>query len=473
MYNLATTDAVNYRQISGPTLEDLLQKFEALLWHEKLDELQQPLRSLIQTVRFCYAIIRDVLTTTLTLRAMGLVYITILSIVPMLALTFSALKGFGIHQSRVKPALLNLFEPLGEKGIELTEQLIGFVDNVQGGLLAGVGLVLLIYTTVSMINKIEESLNHIWRVENARSFLQRFGEYLSVVLVGPVVMATVVGLIAAIGSNAMVDQVLSNPLLGATALLIGKMMPYLLVIILFGLMYWFIPNTRVRFSAAAIGGITGGMLWAFSGVLFATFVVTSTRNVTIYASFAIVIIALMWLYISWLIFLIGAQASFYYQNPEYLRIGYRHLSVGNQLREQAALSLMLLVADSFRSSNPAWTTNSMGAHIGIPGMLLGPVRNRLIAAGLLEVGKRDQLIPARDPGAIYLAEVIAAVRDAHDNDVLRHGEWPTKVVHVYDEIDVLMKDSLLTKSLYDLLDEEPVGPDMEATTANAASSLPA
>ena len=438
-------------------MDDLLQKLEALLWIPKLNQLPAPLLLAVRVIRFFYAIIRDVLTTTLTLRAMGLVYITILSIVPMLALTFSALKGFGIHQSRVKPALLNVFEPLGEKGVELTEQLIGIVDNVQGGLLAGAGLILLIYTTVSMIKKIEDSLNYIWRVDGARSFIQRFGEYLSIVLVGPLVMVTAIGLIATIGSNALVDKALSISFLGATAVLIGKMMPYILVSLMFSMMFWFIPNTRVKFSAALVGGIVGGSLWAFSGVLFATFVVDSTRNASIYASFAIIIIALMWLYISWLILLVGAQASFYFQNPEYLRVGYRQLNVGNQMREQSALSLMLLVAHAFRHSELAYTGNQIGAQLKVPGILLGPVTHRLLRNGLLETGRNGQLIPGRDPSTIMLGEVLAAVRDAQGADIYKGGNWPEKVNKVFTEIQKLTSGPLDSTSLYDLLDEQPAG----------------
>jgi membrane protein len=438
---------------SGCKLDDLLQKIEALLWNPRVADLQPPVRALVIITRFVYANIRDVLTTTLTLRAMGLVYITILSIVPMLALTFSALKGFGIHQSRIKPALLNILEPLGDKGVELTEKLIAVVDNVQGGLLAGVGLLLLIYTTVSMIKKIEESLNYIWRVENARSFVQRFGEYISVVLVGPLLMVTAVGLIATIGSNALVDQALNNKFLGSTAVLIGQMMPYVLVSLMFGLLYWFIPNTRVKLSAALIGGLTGGILWAFSGVVFATFVVNSTRNVTIYASFAIIIIALMWLYISWLILLIGAQAAFYAQKPEYQRVGYRELNVGNQIREQAALSLMLMVAEAFRDANKTIKTEEISQRLKVPGILLGPIKTRLQAAGLLEVTSKDHLMPSRDPGKISLMEVINAVRTANAADVYRSGTWPDQVNQVIEELDGQVRESLEARSLYDLLDQ--------------------
>ncbi len=419
-----------------------------------MDSLPRLLRLSVHTLRFTYALIRDVVTTTLTLRAMGLVYITILSIVPLLALVFASLKGFGIHRSRIEPALLRVLEPLGDKGVELTTQLITVVDNVQGGLLAGVGLLLLIYTTVSMIYKIEESLNHIWRAESARNMLQRFGEYISVVLVGPVLMFTAVAMIAAVGSNAIVSKIMATSFLGETALLVGKLMPYLLVSLVFSLLYWFIPNTRVKLQYALLGGLIGGMLWAASGVLFASFVVDSTRNASIYASFAIVIVALMWLYVSWLILLIGAQAAFYAQKPEYLRLGYRPLLVGNLVREQAAVSMMLLIAQAFRNSKVSYTANDIASRLKIPGILLGPIKARLITAGLLEIGSRDQLLPAQDPADITLMAVIDAVRAAHDADIYRGGNWPTEVESLFGELTCQQRKELEGRNLYDLLDKK-------------------
>lgn len=435
-------------------MDDLLLKIEALLWSRKLNDLPAIAQTAVKIIRFFYAILRDVLFSTLTLRAMGLVYITILSIVPLLALVFAGLKGFGFHRSNIEPALLNVLEPLGDQGVEITRQLINIVDNVQGGLLAGVGLILLVYTSVSMIRKIEESLNHIWRVDSARSLVQRFGEYLSVVLVGPVLMLTAVALIAAVGSNALVGQITDNAILGPTAIMIGKLMPYLLVSLVFGMLYWFIPNTRVKIQYALLGGLIGGMLWAASGVIFATFVVNSTRNASIYASFAIAIVALMWLYISWLILLIGAQAAFYAQRPEYQRVGYRELNVGNQIREQAALSLMLMVAEAFRDKHKTIKTEEISQRLKVPGILLGPVKTRLQAAGLLVVTSKDHLMPSRDPAKITLLDVIAAVRTANTADVYRSGTWPVQVNQVLEELDGQMRESLEVRSLYDLLDQE-------------------
>jgi len=433
-------------------VDAVLLKLETLLWSPGLAEQPTAVQLLIRFVRIAYALLRDVFTSTLTLRAMGLVYITILSIVPTLALAFSALKVFGIHQSMLKPLLLNLFQPLGANGVEITNRLIGFVENIEGGFLAGIGLLLLIYTTVSMIHKIESSLNYIWRVSNDRSLVERFGRYLSIVLIGPLLMVTAIGLIATIGSNALVEKILAISFLGATAVMAGKLMPYVLVSMAFAYLFWFIPNTRVRFSAALVGGITGGVLWAFSGVAFATFVVNSAHNITIYSSFAIIVIALTWLYISWVTLLIGAQTAFYFQNPDYLQLGYRQLNIGNRMREQLALSIMLLVTDSFRNVGPAYTSDMIGAKLGVPGIVLNTVTQRLVYAGLLEVGSRNQLLPARDPGGIAVGEVFEAIRSDHYADIFYGGHWPAKVEEVFKELGALSKVPLYKTTLTQLLD---------------------
>jgi membrane protein len=251
-----------------------------------VEQLPLLARLLLQLVRFIYAVLRDAIVGNLPMRAMGLVYITILSIVPIIAISFSVLKGFDFHL-QLEPLLNKFLEPLGEKGTELSSQLIGFVDNVQGDVLAGVSLILLFITTVSMAQKVEESFNYVWRVEHSRGIAQRMAEYLSVILVGPVVMATAFTLIASVKSNALVQEASAIQPIGATLLLFGKLAPYMLVSLGFTFVYWFLPNTQVKLTSALVGGLTGGTLWATTGILFATFVASSVRTMTIYAGFAI------------------------------------------------------------------------------------------------------------------------------------------------------------------------------------------
>ena len=177
-------------------------KLEGLLWSSRVDTLPPGIRHAVLTLQFLYAVLRDVVAGDLTLRAMGLVYVTILSIVPIIAISFSVLKAFGFHR-QLEPVLYKFLDPLGEKGVELTDQVIGFVENIQGDVLAGIGLVLLFVTTVSMAQKVEDSMNFVWRIDRPRGVAQRISEYLTLILVGPVVMVTAMALIAKFKSNAI------------------------------------------------------------------------------------------------------------------------------------------------------------------------------------------------------------------------------------------------------------------------------
>lgn len=403
--------------------------------------------------------LRDAVAGELPMRAMGLVYVTILSIVPVIAITFSVLKGFGVHY-QLEPILVSFLSPLGEKGVELTNQLISFVDNVKGDVLAGVGLLMLFVTLISMAQKVEDSFNFVWRVERNRSVARRLTDYLSIVVIGPVIMVTALALIASVKSNSIVQEVADIAPIGTTLLLFGKLAPSILVSLGFTFVYWFLPNTRVNFSAALVGGLTGGLLWAATSVLFTAFVANSVRTLNIYAGFAVVIVALIWLYICWLILLVGAQIAFYIQNPEHMRLGYRQITLGNRHREQIALSVMLEVADRFRDGRQPPSIPQVAEMLRQPGLLISPVVAGLESAGLLTLSTQDRLLPRRDPKQIKVKDVIAVIRDPQYMGVYPEGHWPGSVTEVTRRIDAAIEQTLHSESLYDLLGtESPPTPD--------------
>ena len=171
------------------TLAQIQSTLNALLWDTGIASLPRWQAWLLQMLRILTATARDIAEGILTLRAMGLVYTTLLSLVPLLAVSFSVLKGFGVH-NQVEPMLLSMLEPLGEKGVELTNKIIGFVDNVNVRVLGSLSLVFLFYTVVSLMTKIEQSLNSTWRIRGGRNFIQRITEYLSVVMIGPILIFT-------------------------------------------------------------------------------------------------------------------------------------------------------------------------------------------------------------------------------------------------------------------------------------------
>ena len=166
---------------------DALNRCEALLFDAPPVPRTRALEVVLTSVRYVYAITRDLVVGDLNMRAMSLVYTTLLSIVPLIAFCFSIIKGLGFHHD-FEPLIYNFFRPLGYRAPELTARVIGFVDRTQGGVLGSIGLAFLLWTVVSVIQKVEESFNHIWHVERARSLARRFSEYLSVLIVGPILV---------------------------------------------------------------------------------------------------------------------------------------------------------------------------------------------------------------------------------------------------------------------------------------------
>lgn len=394
--------------------ESLHARVERLLWGGQPGSESRLVRNARLPGRFVYALSRDLAEGQLTLRAMSLVYTTLLSLVPLLAFSFSLLKGFGVHR-QIEPLLYEFLQPLGEKGAELTDQIIGFVDNVRGDVLGSIGFALLIFTVITMIQKVEDTFNYIWQVQKSRSLARRFSDYLSVLLVGPVLMVTAMGLLATVSSSTIMVELAKVEPFGSMLAFLSGLAPFGLVVLVFTFVYAFVPNTRVRIGAALVGAMLAGAVWTIGGSLFAAVIVGSTRYAAIYSSFAILIVALIWLYLSWLVLLIGAQVSFYVQNPRRLRHGRNQLKLSITQTERLALGIMQQVAVGFRrGERPGFA--ELARLLDFPARSLEEVTSRLEQGGYLALTDDGDFVPGRDPETIPLADVLAAVRGPQQQD---------------------------------------------------------
>jgi membrane protein len=434
----------------------LLARLEQWLFEPPESLMGRPLWKVTRILRYPYALIRDITRGDLTLRAMSLVYTTLLSVVPIIALSFSVLKGLGYHRE-LEPILYSFLEPLGDRGYELTAQIMSFVDNVRGGVLGSLGLMFLLYTLISTVEKVEESFNFVWRVEKPRSFGRRFSEYVSVMVVGPAVIVAALGLIAAVESTSFMQALSHYRPFDSILLVLSALTPYLLVSGVFTFMYGFVPNTKVRLRAALIGGISAGAAWAFSGMVFARFVAGSTNTMVIYAGFAIVIVALIWLYVSWLILLLGAQLAFYVQNPQYLRPGRGLIALNSSLRERVALSIMYLIVCDYRTAQHRWTTNRIAEHLELPGAALTPIVDALERRKLLLAAEDDTWVPARDPHSIALADILDAVRHDTTGPRLSRIRDIAPAVEAARIAEQALQDSLKGKTVAELVAQSKSG----------------
>ena len=384
-----------------------------------------------------YALLRDLLGGQLNLHAMSLVYATLLALVPLVAFSFAILKAFGVHRE-LEPLIFEFFRPMGESAGPLTQKVMDFADRVRGGIVGTVGLGLLIWTLVGTLKKVEDSLNFVWHVDLPRSFMRRIAEYVALLVVAPLLVAALIGMA-------------HLPLLSQISRSALALVPLLVVSATFALVYALIPNTRVRTLPALIGGTGAGLLWLTIGSVFTTFVVYSARLNIVYAGFAIFIAALIWVYFGWLILLLGAQLSFYVQNPSYLRVGLREPRLSNTEVEQLSLGIMYLVARSHLQGGARWSINALADELQVPGVLVTRLVGAFESAGLLVTSEQETLLPGRDASRIRLHEILGVARSANSVHGDSRAHAPAAVLAVCAELETSWRNALLERDLESLV----------------------
>lgn len=391
------------------TLKPLYDRLNTWLWQTPSRELTLPMRYLRRICRVLYAVIRDFAQGPTNLHAMGLVYTTLLAIVPFLALSFSVLKSFGVH-NQLEPFLQNLLlAPLGNRGQELIDTVLSFVDNIQVKVLGAVGLGLLVFTVLSLVQKVDHAFNEIWRVHEARPLTQKLSNYLSVTLIGPLLGFSALGATATLVGSDTVHQLLEVAPLGWLYALLTRLAPYAFIIALFTFLYMLIPNTKVRFGPALIGGLVAGITWQSVGYLFTVFVAGSGRFTAIYSGFAVGVLLLVWIYLAWLILLTGAAVAYYSQHSHQISPR-RYSQPSAQGDEQLGLALMYRIAHRFDQGLSAPTQMQL-----VTSSSADPeASNRLVKKLLLHhlvVRTEDQgLVPARPLDQVSLAQLLLALR---------------------------------------------------------------
>jgi membrane protein len=409
----------------------------------------------LRVLRYPYAVVRDLLRGEINLRAMGLVYTTLLSLIPLLAFSFAILKLFGGHRD-LEPIVYEFFRPVGgAAATELTRRVVQFANHVSSGIVGSLGFALLAWTLVGTIKKVEDSFNFLWHVEQPRSFARRIAEYTTLLIAGPVLLVGFISLTHSALGSAPVQEVARWPLLQRLRGTGIALAPYAMVTAFFTAAYIMIPNTRVHWRPALTGALVAGVLWAAVGKMFTALVVYSTRLTIVYAGFAFVVAALLWTYFGWLILLAGAQLSFYVQNPAYLRLGLQQLRLSSVELEQLSLKLMYFVGRTHVAGGRRWTVNRLATELGLPGIAVAQMASALERAGLVIVSDYDELIPARDIGRIGVYEILEIARNQRSGHVAPRNVQIPPVDRILTNLDEARRRACGELTLRDLVDEAP------------------
>src|SRR2546426_573712 len=381
----------------------------------------------------------------LDLQAISLTYSTLLSLVPFLAVMFSVLKAFEV-QNALEPFLAQMLQPLGANASEVTKRIIDFVDNLRVGILGAAGVAMLFYTVVTLGAKIVDALNRIWRLPRSRTWGQRITAYLSVVLVGPVMVFTALTLTASAQSYWLVERLVQIGFVSYIFTLTTNVMPFVLFCATFTFLYKLIPYTYVRLSSALIGGATAGILWQLIGTAFAVFVANSARYAAIYSSFAIMIVFLIWVYVGWLIFLIGAEVAYFHQHPSAFLREALPGGKGHRFREWLALSALVEITRRHLSETPPWEATELASYLGVSS--LDNLFDDFVRAGiLLRLVEPEGIALARPPEAVPVKEVLDIVAGSNAPGVENAAGPATQVLIRRDQAIERAMEGMTLRSL--------------------------
>jgi membrane protein len=281
------------------------------------------------------------------------------------------------------------------------------------GVLGAVGLGFLLFTVVSLMQKIESAFNHVWRIRQSRTFGERFTTFLSAITVGPLLIFSAMAMTGSAMNTTVMEALQSIPVIGVAIDLIARLLPFALVILAFTFLYAFIPNTRVRLSAALVGGVVAGVLWETLSVAFASYAAGTSNYQVIYATFATAIFFMIWLYLNWLILLVGASIAFYRQHPEVIVTGLKEVHFSPRLATGYALSLLADIGRRFYEREPAYTLDALAAEYGVPSHVIEQCLELLVEIGVL--AETDQDPAEYVPGAPFDTTTVVEVLDRLDS----------------------------------------------------------
>jgi len=434
-------------------IEQFRTKIFDLIWDPEISEVSRFKRLTRSLLEIVFRVIRDFIENLVNLEAMALAFKTLLSLAPLLAVIFSILKGFGVH-NRMEPALAEALSPLGEKGKEVTAYLIGFVDKMSAGALGSIGLVTLFITVLSLMGIIEQAFNRIWRVKAQRKLARRFSDYLSVILVGPVLVVAAITITATLQNNNFVQKMISLEPFGIVILTLLKFVPYLTLWGAFTFLYFFIPNTRVKLTSALVGGLVAAVLWQTVGWGFAVFVASSTRYYAIYSSFAILLLFLLWLHVGWVIVLLGAQVAYAHQ---YIRFyeGERELLTNSLAgREKLALQMMYLIGRNFYHGLDPLSTTTLANQLYVPeGFVKDFMETFHHGRLVLRVANEETFVLARDPERISIKEILDCVRNSGVKKPVVRTDEEVVIDELLQKVNDSVAQTLEGKSLQSLIIE--------------------
>lgn len=381
-------------------IQKIIQFLQIDLWRIRSRHLPKSKFYLIRFLRTVALALRGFNEDQCYLRASALTYYSLLSIVPVIAMAFGIAKGFGL-QNRLEEELVAKMQGQEEMLMKLIDFAKNLLENTKGGVVAGIGVALLFWAVIKVLGHVESAFNHIWGVKTGRSMGRKFSDYLSLMLICPVLFIFSSSATVFISTQVhMITQKVA--LLGMFSGLVESMLktlPYLVIWLLFSFVYVFLPNTKIKITAGILGGIVAGTIYQVVQWLYIFFQVGVSKYNAIYGSFAALPLFFVWLQLSWLVVLLGAEIAFAFQNESTYEYEPDCLKASIYFKRRVALWLTQFCVKRFCDGKKPLTADQLAHELEVPIRLIRLVLFDLVEAGILsEVKVGEGKDPAYQPG---------------------------------------------------------------------------
>jgi membrane protein len=427
------------------------------IWRIRLKSLSRWKSFFIKQLRIILLALRGFDEDRCQLRASALTFFSLLSIVPVVAMAFGIAKGFGFEMLLEKQLLERL---PGQE--EVITQIIQFsrnlLDNTKGGIVAGIGVLLLFWTVIKVLGNIERSFNDIWGIKKARSVGRKFSDYISMMIICPFLL--ILSSSATVFITTQVALITERiEVLGFFSPIIFSilgLLPYCVIWVLFTFIYIFMPNTKVQFKSGVLAGIAVGTLYQIVQWGYITFQVGVAKYNAIYGSFAALPLFLLWIQVSWLVVLFGAEISFAHQNVHLYEFEPDCLRVNQFFKKVVALRIVHLLIKNFSEGKKPLTATQISQILEMPIRLLRQILFELVECEIIsetktEDYKEEGYQPARDTDAFTVEYVINALeRRGIDNIPIAQGRELTVLTATLQTFEDAVSKSPGNKLLKDI-----------------------
>lgn len=358
------------------------------LWHLGTHDLSDSRKMAMKALQVIVLSFRETVKDKCQLRASALTFYSMMSLVPIAALLFAVAKGFDMEQ-RLRENMLDRFSDQKEV-VKVLEMVFSFaqkmLESTKGGWLAGIGVAVLLWTIIKVVGNVEHSFNDIWGIKHPRSLLRKFTDYISALIVFPILLIMSSSLTVAMSTKAseIIDSMGLGMVGGPVIAVVMKLVPFITAWLLFAAVYIFIPNTKVQIGSAFKAGVIAGTAFQLWLIICAMLQIGVSKYNAIYGSFAALPIFMIWLQWSWLIVLLGAEVAYVTQNFENLSTERTLPQLNNKEQREFGLLVTMLVIKHFRDHNPPMTIREVSKESGLPFRITSILLAELESVGILD-----------------------------------------------------------------------------------------